>query len=128
MLGILWSWAFSALFSLLNQIFYKERLNGHYGVGVFILSNFLSSFPFLAMMSLSTVTITYYMVKLHPGFLHYIYTYLDLLSSIAVIESCMMVVASLVPNFLMGLITGAGIIVSHLPKWASCWGSSNTTN
>ncbi|XP_058199262.1 ABC transporter G family member 15-like isoform X1 [Rhododendron vialii] len=92
------------------KIFYKERLNGHYGVGVFILSNFLSSFPFLAMMSLSTVTITYYMVKLHPGFLHYIYTYLDLLSSIAVIESCMMVVASLVPNFLMGLITGAGII------------------
>ncbi|KAF7119647.1 hypothetical protein RHSIM_Rhsim13G0217900 [Rhododendron simsii] len=92
------------------KIFYKERLNGHYGVGVFILSNFLSSFPFLAMMSLSTVTITYYMVKLHPGFSHYIYTYLDLLSSIAVIESCMMVVASLVPNFLMGLITGAGII------------------
>ncbi|KAE9462212.1 hypothetical protein C3L33_05880, partial [Rhododendron williamsianum] len=92
------------------KIFYKERLNGHYGVGVFILSNFLSSFPFLAMMSLSTVTITYYMVKLHPGCLHYIYTYLDLLSSIAVIESCMMVVASLVPNFLMGLITGAGII------------------
>ncbi|CAK9183473.1 unnamed protein product [Ilex paraguariensis] len=92
------------------KIFYRERLNGHYGVGVFILSNFLSSFPFLALMSLSSATITYNMVKFRPGFSHFLYSFLDLLSCIAAIESCMMVVASLVPNFLMGLITGAGII------------------
>ncbi|RVW54266.1 ABC transporter G family member 15 [Vitis vinifera] len=29
------------------KVFYRERLNGHYGVAVFILSNFLSSFPYL---------------------------------------------------------------------------------
>ncbi|GMP87911.1 hypothetical protein CsSME_00040092 [Camellia sinensis var. sinensis] len=77
------------------KIFYKERLNSHYGVGLYILSNFISSFPFLVVMSLSTATITYHMVN-----------------SIAVVESCMMVVASFVPNFLMELITGAGIIIS----------------
>ncbi|KAK3026356.1 hypothetical protein RJ639_042653 [Escallonia herrerae] len=92
------------------KIFHRERLNGHYGVGVFALSNFLSSFPFLAVMSLGTATVTYNMVKFRPGFSHFIYTYLDLLSSIAVVESCMMVVASLVPNFLMGIIAGAGVI------------------
>ncbi|XP_052182079.1 ABC transporter G family member 15-like [Diospyros lotus] len=91
------------------KIFRLERLNGHYGVGVFILSNFLSSLPFLIFMSFSNTSIIYYMVKLRPGFSHFIYSGLDLLSSIAVVESCMMVVASLVPNFLMGLITGAGI-------------------
>uniref|UniRef100_A0A5B6ZC68 Putative ABC-2 type transporter family protein isoform 1 n=1 Tax=Davidia involucrata TaxID=16924 RepID=A0A5B6ZC68_DAVIN len=92
------------------KIFYTERLNGHYGVGVFILSNFISSFPFLVLMSVSTATITHYMVHFRPGFSYFAYSCLDLLSSVAVVESCMMVVASLVPNFLMGIITGAGII------------------
>ncbi|XP_057955499.1 ABC transporter G family member 12-like isoform X2 [Malania oleifera] len=92
------------------KVFHRERLNGHYGVAVFILSNFLSSFPFLAAMSVSTITITYNMVKFRPGLPHFLYACLDLFSCIAVVESCMMIVASLVPNFLMGIITGAGFI------------------
>ncbi|EYU26837.1 hypothetical protein MIMGU_mgv11b023824mg, partial [Erythranthe guttata] len=54
------------------KVFYKERLNGHYGVGVFILSNFLSSFPFLIAISLSSASITYFMVKFHPGIFHFV--------------------------------------------------------
>ncbi|VFQ95549.1 unnamed protein product [Cuscuta campestris] len=92
------------------KIFYKERRNGHYGVGLFILSNFVSSLPFLAIMSFSSAAITYNLAKFHPGFFHFVYATLVLLSSIAVVESCMMVVASFVPNFTMGLITGAGLI------------------
>ncbi|KAF5931302.1 hypothetical protein HYC85_032175 [Camellia sinensis] len=91
-------------------VFYRERLNGHYGVAVFILSNFISSFPFLLAIAISTGSITYYMVKFRPGFSHYVFFCCNLFLSISVIESCMMVVASLVPNFLMGIITGAGII------------------
>lgn len=89
---------------------------------MFILSNFLSSFPFLALMSLGSATITYYLVKFHPGFSHFMYVYLDLLFSISVVESCMMVIASLVPNFLMGLVIGAGFIVrnrSYSPNYSS---------
>ncbi|KAK6937184.1 ABC transporter family G domain [Dillenia turbinata] len=92
------------------KVFYRERLNGHYGVAVFILSNFLSAFPFLVAIALSAGTITFYMVKFRTEFSHYIYYCLILFTSIASVESCMMIVASLVPNFLMGLITGAGII------------------
>lgn len=98
-------------FLSLKQVFYRERLNGHYGILVFILSNFFSSLPFLIGMSLTTTTIIYYMVKLQPGFLHYMFTFFILLSSIAVVESIMMIVASLVPNFLLGIAIGAGIIV-----------------
>jgi hypothetical protein len=98
-------------FFFLKQIFHRERLNGYYGVAVFILSNFLSSFPFLVAIAVSTGTITYYMVKFRPEFSHYVYYCLNICASISVIESLMMVVASLVPNFLMGIITGAGIIV-----------------
>lgn len=99
------------LFPSMKQVYYRERLNGHYGILVFILSNFLSSLPFLIGMALSTTTIIYYMVKLQPGFLHFMFSFLILLSSIAVVESIMMIIASLVLNFLLGIITGAGIIV-----------------
>ncbi|KAF5773237.1 putative ABC-type xenobiotic transporter [Helianthus annuus] len=92
------------------KIFKRERLNGHYGIAVFILSNFLSSFPFLAVMSFSTAAITYNMVKFHPGFYRQVYACLDLLLSIAAVESSMMVIASFVPNFMMGIIIGAGFI------------------
>ncbi|MGV7468111.1 ABC transporter permease, partial [Mycobacterium kansasii] len=55
-------------------------------------------------------TITWYMVKFRSEFSHYVFFCLNLFGCIAVVESCMMVVASVVPNFLMGLVTGAGII------------------
>ncbi|PON89141.1 ABC transporter-like [Trema orientale] len=92
------------------KVFYKERLNGYYGVGVYVMSNLLSSFPFLALMSLATATIVYYMVKFRPEFPSYLYFCLDLLSCIATVESAMMIVASLVPNFLMGVTIGAGYL------------------
>ncbi|KAM1256078.1 hypothetical protein ACFX1Q_030240 [Malus domestica] len=92
------------------KVFHKERLNGHYGVAVFILSNFLSSFPFLAVMSISTASITYYMVEFHSQFPRFVFMCLDLISAIAAVESSMMIIASLVPNYLMGVIIGAGYL------------------
>jgi len=89
-------------------------MSGYYGVGVYILSNFLSSFPFLAVMSTATGAITYYMVSSRQEFSHFLYITLDLMGCIAVVESSMMIIASLVPNFLMGLTIGAGYIVSVL--------------
>ncbi|KAM7272282.1 hypothetical protein ACFE04_026945 [Oxalis oulophora] len=92
------------------KVFQKERLSRYYGVVVYTLSNFLSSFPFLAFMSLSTASITYFMVKFRPGASHFAYICIDLILSIAVVESVMMTIASLVPNYLMGIIIGAGYL------------------
>ncbi|XVF04755.1 hypothetical protein REPUB_Repub05bG0112500 [Reevesia pubescens] len=92
------------------KVFNKERLNGYYGVAAYTLSNFLSSFPFLVAIALITGTITFYLVKFRSEFSHYVFFCLNIFFSITVIESLMMVVASLVPNYLMGIITGAGII------------------
>lgn len=78
---------------------------------MFILSNFLSSFPFLAVMSIATASITYYMVEFHSQFPRFVFMCLDLLSAIAAVESSMMIIASLVPNYLMGVIVGAGYLV-----------------
>lgn len=65
-------------------------------------------------MSFSTAAITYNMVKFHPGFFRQLYACLDLLLSIAAVESSMMVIAAFVPNFMLGIIIGAGFIVRFI--------------
>ncbi|XP_057954679.1 ABC transporter G family member 15-like [Malania oleifera] len=92
------------------KVFHRERLNGHYGNAVFILSNFLSSLLFLVALTLASGTITTYMVKFRPEFSFYVFFCLNMFSCIANIESCMMVIASLVPNYKMGVVVGAGMI------------------
>ncbi|KAL5738746.1 hypothetical protein ACOSP7_031507 [Xanthoceras sorbifolium] len=91
------------------KIFGRERLNGHYGVGVFVVGNTFSSIPFLIMNSLIPGAIAYYLVGLQKSFEHFAYFALLLFACVMLVESIMMVVASIVPDFLMGIITGAGI-------------------
>ncbi|KAJ6818474.1 ABC transporter G family member 11 [Iris pallida] len=91
------------------KVFQRERLNGHYGVLAFVISNTLSAMPFLIMITFISGTICYFMVHLHPGLVHYVFFVLCLYASVTVVESLMMAIASVVPNFLMGIIIGAGI-------------------
>ncbi|GAB2293316.1 ABC transporter G member 11 [Dionaea muscipula] len=91
------------------KVFQRERLNGHYGVTAFVISNTVSAMPFLILITFLSGTICYFMVRLHPGFMHYLFFVLCLYASVTVVESLMMAIASVVPNFLMGIITGAGI-------------------
>ncbi|KAG2573505.1 hypothetical protein PVAP13_7KG257500 [Panicum virgatum] len=93
------------------KVFQRERLNGHYGVAAFVISNTISATPFLILICFLSGTICYFMVRLHPGFEHYIFFVLNLYASVTVVESLMMVIASVIPNFLMGIIIGAGIQV-----------------
>lgn len=91
------------------KVFQRERMNGHYGVGAFVVSNTLSAMPFLILITFLSGTVCYFMVRLHPGFTHYLFFVVCLYASVTVVESLMMVIASVVPNFLMGIIIGAGI-------------------
>ncbi|MCE3051254.1 hypothetical protein HAX54_049239 [Datura stramonium] len=56
--------------------FSKERMNGHYGGDAFVVSNTLSAMPFLILITFLSGTVCYFML--------------------------MMVIASVVPNFLLG--------------------------
>ncbi|XP_047044836.1 ABC transporter G family member 11-like [Lolium rigidum] len=91
------------------KVFQRERMNGHYGVLAFVISNTLSAMPFLILITFLSGTLCYFMVHLHPGFTHYIFFVLCLYASVTVVESLMMAIASIIPNFLMGIIIGAGI-------------------
>ncbi|KAG5602498.1 hypothetical protein H5410_033868 [Solanum commersonii] len=92
------------------KVFQRERMNGHYGVIAFVISNTLSAMPFLILIAILSGTVCYFMVHFHPGFSHYLFFVLALYASITAVESLMMVIASVVPNFLMGIIIGAGIL------------------
>ncbi|KAF8404635.1 hypothetical protein HHK36_009523 [Tetracentron sinense] len=91
------------------KIFGRERLNGHYGVGAFIIGNTLSSIPYLLINSLIPGATAYYLVGLQLGFGHFVYFILMLFMCTMLVESLMMIVASIVPNFLVGIIIGAGV-------------------
>ena len=91
------------------QIFGRERLNGHYGVGAYVIGNTFSSIPYLLIISLLPGAIAYYLVGLQKSFEHFAYFSLVLFVCMMLVESLMRIVASIVPDFLMGIITGAGI-------------------
>ncbi|CAL0331470.1 unnamed protein product [Lupinus luteus] len=91
------------------KVFERERLNGHYGVTAFVIGNTFSSIPYLILNSLIPGAITYYPPGLQRGYEHFLYFVCVLFSCLMLVESLMMIIASIVPNYLMGIITGAGI-------------------
>ncbi|XP_012480009.1 ABC transporter G family member 1 isoform X1 [Gossypium raimondii] len=91
------------------KVFERERLNGHYGVTPFVIGNTLSALPFLALVALIPGAITYFLPGLHHGYQHFLFFVIILFACMMLVESLMMIVASVVPNFLMGIIVGAGI-------------------
>ncbi|KAI4300801.1 hypothetical protein L6164_034135 [Bauhinia variegata] len=93
------------------KVFYGEKSKGHYGEAVFVISNFVSSFPFLVVISFFSGTIIYFMVQFHPGLSNYVFFCINLLCCLSVIEACALVVASVVPNVLMGIGTATGVII-----------------
>jgi len=62
---------FLPLILQLYQIFGGERLNGHYGVGAYVIENTLSSVPYLVIISLAPGALAYYLVGLQKSFQHF---------------------------------------------------------
>ncbi|XP_078162927.1 ABC transporter G family member 1-like [Carex rostrata] len=91
------------------KIFQRERLNGHYGVGSYVISNSISAIPYLALISVIPGAIAYYLTGLQRSADHFVYFALLLFMTMMLVEGLMMIVASIVPDFLMGIITGAGL-------------------
>ncbi|PIA52062.1 hypothetical protein AQUCO_01000147v1 [Aquilegia coerulea] len=91
------------------KVFRRERLNGHYGVTAFVIGNTFSSTPYLLLISLIPGAIAYFLVGLQKDADKFVYFAIVLFACMMVVEGLMMIVASIVPDFLMGIITGAGL-------------------
>lgn len=91
------------------QIFRKEQLSGHYDATAFVISNTLSSTPYLGIISIIPGAIAYYLTGLQRSFDHFVYFAAVLWACTMLVEGLMMIVAAIVPDFLLGIITGSGI-------------------
>ncbi|XP_009767617.2 ABC transporter G family member 1-like isoform X2 [Nicotiana sylvestris] len=91
------------------KVFQRENLNGHYGCCTFVIGNTLSSIPYVLLISFVPGAIAYLLSGFQNGSGHFIYFALVLFTSMMIVESLMMNVAAIVPNFLMGIVIGAGI-------------------
>ncbi|XP_066393770.1 ABC transporter G family member 1-like isoform X2 [Miscanthus floridulus] len=91
------------------KVFRKEQLNGHYGATAFVISSTLSSAPYLGIISIIPGAICYYLTGLQRGFDHFLYFSAVLWACTMLVEGLMMIVAAIVPDFLLGIITGSGM-------------------
>ena len=81
----------------------------NYSVTAFVIGNTFSAIPYLLLVSIIPGAIAYYLPGLQKDFEHFVYFICVLFACPMLVEGLMMIVASIVPNFLTGIITGAGI-------------------
>jgi ABC-type multidrug transport system ATPase subunit/ABC-type multidrug transport system permease subunit len=88
-------------------VYIKDRDNGMYGSGAFMIANFIVGLPYLFLVALCTSAFTYWMVNFRPAgdafMMWTLWMYLNLLAA----ESLVVFIASLVPNFVGALALGA---------------------
>ncbi|KAH0976970.1 hypothetical protein GBA52_026689 [Prunus armeniaca] len=65
----------------------------------------IGGFPLCGRYEVIPAAITYYVAGLHKGFEHFFYFACVLFACMMLVESLMMIVASIVPNFLIGIIS-----------------------
>lgn len=91
------------------KVFIRERLNGYYSPSSFVVANTAASSPFIFLIAAVSTVCVYFIAGLRLGS-PVIYFILDLFASLMVVESMMMFIAPIVPNFLMGIAAGAGLL------------------
>ena len=71
----------------------------------------MSSFPFLGLTAVFPGSIVYILGGLHPGADRLFYFIVTLLACLSGVEGLLMAIASLVPDFLLGMMIGSGLMV-----------------
>ncbi|EMS59162.1 ABC transporter G family member 15 [Triticum urartu] len=91
------------------KIFEKEQRSGHYGAIEFVIANTLSSTLYLGLISILPAAIAYYLTGLQRGIEHFFFFVATLWTCTMLVEGLMMIVAAIVPDFLLGIIMGSGV-------------------
>ncbi|KAH8091409.1 P-loop containing nucleoside triphosphate hydrolase protein [Cristinia sonorae] len=86
-----------------RQVFMRERLNGLYGPGAYVLANSIVSIPYLFLCSLLFSVLAYWSIGLHPGAGHFFRFLGVLFLAVYTAESQCMVVAAALPIFVAAL-------------------------
>ncbi|KAH1050032.1 hypothetical protein AAZX31_08G068700 [Glycine max] len=91
------------------KVFERERLNGHYGVTAFLIGNIFSAVPYMLLISLIPGGIAYYLCGMHKGPERFFYFTSLLFAIVMWVESLMLVVGSICPNYVIGMFLAGGV-------------------
>eukprot|EP01006_Ploeotia_vitrea_P052301 TRINITY_DN67669_c10_g1_i1.p1 TRINITY_DN67669_c10_g1~~TRINITY_DN67669_c10_g1_i1.p1 ORF type:complete len:685 (+),score=379.37 TRINITY_DN67669_c10_g1_i1:148-2202(+) len=92
-----------------RAVFGRERANGWYDVGPYVLANSICGLPGLFIMSLVSTSIIYPMVGLNDEEGRFGLFLANLFMSLVIAESLMAVLSAIVPIYIVGMALGAGI-------------------
>ena len=86
-----------------RALYIKERANGLYGPTAFLLANFITGIPYLFLISVLFSIVSYWLANFRPAadafFTWIMWLFLDLIAA----ESLVVLISSLVPNFVVAL-------------------------
>ncbi|KAL1366343.1 hypothetical protein HN51_014182 [Arachis hypogaea] len=91
------------------KVFERERLNGHYDVTAFLIGNTFSAVPYMLLVTLVPGLISYYLCGFQKGPEHLVYFVSVLFAIVMWVESLMLVVGSVSPNYVIGMLISGGI-------------------
>lgn len=90
-----------------KNVFLRERANGSYMVASYNVAHLLVDIPFVALLAVVCGSITYWLVGFNNAGENFLYYLLDLFFSFMVAESLMILIASMVPDPIIGIAGGA---------------------
>lgn len=88
----------------------RERLNGAYSVAAYMLGHFAVEVLMLGVLSLACTAVLYPLANLNPQFSRGMFWALTLWISLLVAESIMILIASIVPLFIVGIAAGGFLL------------------
>ncbi len=102
-----------------RALFIRERMNNHYGPFLYSLSNFLSSLPWIFLISLLSSTLIYSMIQSRTGGYHFGIYLANLFVALVAAESMMVAISAVSPMFMIGLAAGAGMLGLYMHRFFS---------
>ncbi|KAF5826796.1 ABC-2 type transporter-domain-containing protein [Dunaliella salina] len=91
-------------------VFIRERLNGYYHISTFAIANTIASTPFIFGIAISCSAVLYWLAMLNDEGDRFPYFFLNLFAALMVSESMVVAVSAVIPNFLMGIASLAGVL------------------
>ena len=91
-------------------IYLRERMNNHYSTLSYCIANFVSSLPWIFLISLLSTIFIYFMIQSRTGSDVFMIYLLNLFVALMVAESMMVAISALSSIFMVGLAIGAGLL------------------
>ncbi|PXF43928.1 ABC transporter G family member 11 [Gracilariopsis chorda] len=90
-----------------RSVLVRERANGAYSVGAYILAHTLYEIPYVFLLALMASSVTYWMVGLTAGAKRFFIFVANLFLSLFVAESMMVLISAVIPILIVGIAAGA---------------------